>query len=72
MPVNTFNLSLIHQKMCDDFIADIWIFAIQKCMDLPEAFVEAREEEQLKYFYRLIDQNEEMSLYVHEELGLDC
>lgn len=41
-------------------------------MDLPEAFVEAREEEQLKYFYRLIDQNEEMSLYVHEELGLDC
>ena len=45
MPVNTFNLSLIHQKMCD---------------------------EQLKYFYRLIDQNEEMSLYVHEELGLDC
>ncbi|MFS0972958.1 hypothetical protein, partial [Enterococcus avium] len=49
-----------------------WIFAIQKCMDFPEAFVAAREDEQLKYFYRLIDQNEEMSLYVHEELGLDC
>ena len=53
MSVNTFNLSIIHQKMCDEFIADIWIFAIQKCMDL-------------------IDENDEMSLYVHEELGLDC
>ncbi|OJG63945.1 hypothetical protein RV07_GL000585 [Enterococcus malodoratus] len=41
-------------------------------MDLQEAFVAARKEEQLNYFYNLIDENEEMFLYVHEELGLDC
>lgn len=70
MSVNTFNLSIIHQKMCDEFIADIWIFAIQKCMDLREAFVAARKDDQLQYFYKLIDENDEMSLYVHEELGL--
>ncbi|MGH1774849.1 hypothetical protein ABE883_13195 [Enterococcus raffinosus] len=72
MSVNTFNLSIIHQKMCDEFFADIWIFAIQKCMDLREAFVAARKDDQLQYFYKLIDENDEMSLYVHEELGLDC
>lgn len=72
MSVNTFNLSIIHRKMCDEFIADIWIFAIQKCMDLREAFVAARKDDQLQYFYKLIDENDEMSLYVHEELGLDC
>ncbi|MDT2571344.1 hypothetical protein [Enterococcus raffinosus] len=72
MSVNTFNLSIVHQKMCDEFIADIWIFAIQKCMDLREAFVAARKDDQLQYFYKLIDENAEMSLYVHEELGLDC
>ncbi|MDT2523892.1 hypothetical protein [Enterococcus raffinosus] len=72
MSVNTFNLSIVHQKMCDEFIADIWIFAIQKCMDLREAFVAARKDDQLQYFYKLIDENDEMSLYVHEELGLDC
>lgn len=72
MSVNTFNLSIIHQKMCDEFIADIWVFAIQKCMDLREAFVAARKDDQLQYFYKLIDENDEMSLYVHEELGLDC
>lgn len=72
MSVNTFNLSIVHQKMCDEFIADIWIYAIQKCMDLREAFVAARKDDQLQYFYKLIDENDEMSLYVHEELGLDC
>ncbi|GAA2903318.1 hypothetical protein P7H46_09485 [Enterococcus pseudoavium] len=72
MPVNTYNLSIIHQKMCDEFIADIWILAIQKCLDLQEAFITASKDEQLKYFYNLIDENEEMFLYVHEELGLDC
>lgn len=72
MSVNTFNLSIIHQKMCDEFIADIWILAIQKCMDLQEAFVNGRKDEHLEYFYNLIDENDEMSLYVHEELGLDC
>lgn len=72
MSVNTFNLSIIHQKMCDEFIADIWLLAIQKCMDLQEAFVNGRKDEHLEYFYGLIDENDEMSLYVHEELGLDC
>ncbi|MDT2602209.1 hypothetical protein P7D85_20825 [Enterococcus hulanensis] len=72
MSVNTFNLNIIHQKMCDEFIADIWIYAIQKCMDLQEAFVAARKDEQLNYFYKLIAENDEMFLYVHEELGLDC
>ncbi|OJG85264.1 hypothetical protein RV13_GL001066 [Enterococcus raffinosus] len=41
-------------------------------MDLREAFVAARKDDQLQYFYKLIDENDEMSLYVHEELGLDC
>lgn len=67
MPVNTFNLSLIHQKCVMNYCR-YSIFAIENCIDLSEAFVAARKDDQLKYFYNLIDQNEEMSLYVHEEL----
>lgn len=71
MSVNTFNLSIIHQKMCDEFIADIWIFAIQNAWICVRHSLQP--EKMISYnTYKLIDENDEMSLYVHEELGLDC